>query len=209
MQNKTVKLLLRTSYMVRRSFVVGTVMDTAIGSSYSDVASVFNSQNHIDEITSGLEESILFYSEKFTFILRHKHFDLRPGEMLWVDKVENGYDTHVKKQNEMGEDIAPCMWIYAEGWKAFAYCCRELACTESPDITEGDYNIGLRWLNSGGTEFTDEVERTQMVRPPTVEEKSAKSITTMVNWNGPATECEKSICIPQKRKSHKRRHERK
>lgn len=175
-----------------------------------EIASLFNSQKHIDDLKSGLEESSCYESQNFTFILKHKHFDLVPGEVLWVDKTMSGYTTCVKKLREIGHDVSPCMWMYAEGWKAFAYCSSELGYMAPLEISEGNYNVGLRWLNCGGTETTDEYERTQEVRPLNDEERSMAYVTTMLNWNGPESLCEKSKCVPQdNRTSHKRRHEQK
>lgn len=92
-----------------------------------DVSSLFNSQRHIDEVQSGLDASEAHSSEIYTFMLKHKHFDLAPGEVLWVEKVPNGYDTQVKKNKEINTDAAPCMWIYKQGWKPFCYCKKDLA----------------------------------------------------------------------------------
>ena len=161
---------------------------------HDDVVSLFNSQAHIDEIDTGLTCNEKYRSHKYTFMLKHKHFDLSPGEVLFVEKIKNGYNVTVKSYNSLERDVKPVMWLYASAWRPFAYTKGEDGCCEVPDMPAGNHNLGARWLNNGGTEFTDEFHRTQYVRP---ELGSGEAIITLVNCecnSGCATKCEKTMC---------------
>lgn len=154
------------------------------------VTSLFNSQPHVDSIAEGLIGTEEHESDKFTFMLRHKHFDLSPGEVLFVDKVERGYNVTVRNHDAL-ENCSPCMWLYSSGWQPFGYTRAELGYETAPVLAPGSYNLGVRWLNNGGTESTDEDIRLQWVRPEASDEGT--SITTFVNWDE-SSECE-SKCV--------------
>lgn len=155
-------------------------------STLSEVSSMFNSQPHIDGIREGLVGTREHMSDKYTFMLRHKHFDLLPGEVLFVEKLKNGYDINVKNGDELDENCSACMWLYDDGWKAYGYTKAELGYLDAPDIGEGRYNLGARWLNNGMTECTDEENRVQWVRPDEID--GGEPITTHVNWEE-SSEC--------------------
>lgn len=161
---------------------------------FCDVAALFNSQPHIDGIKEGLVCTEEHKSNQFTFMLKHKHFDLLPGEVLYVEKVQTGYNVSVKESNQLDNSSAPCMWMYDFGWKPFAYTSAEFGYTRVPEIREGSYNLGIRWLNNGGIEHTDELKRMQWVRPDLVE---GIPVTTLVNFlekSGCVTRCELTKC---------------
>ena len=67
-----------------------------------DVASIFNAQPHVNDLTSGIEATPQHCSKQYTFMLKHKHFDLSPGEVLWIREVPNGYDTTVTERKKFG-----------------------------------------------------------------------------------------------------------
>ncbi|KAI0562322.1 hypothetical protein FGB62_62g012 [Gracilaria domingensis] len=106
-----------------------------------------------------------YRSQKYTFMLKHKHFDFNYGEVLFVETVgKEGYDVCVKRRADVEEHFLPCMWIFSQQWLPFAYTAKEWGCKEYPNRLPGDYNIGLRWLNDEGLEETNEYERIQWVR---------------------------------------------
>lgn len=162
----------------------------------------FNAQPHIDTIRTGLIGTKEHSSEKYTFMLRHKHFDLAADEALFVTKVAKGYDITVKRLDEL-EAASPCMWLFDGGWKAFGYTTAGQGVDEVPDVKEGGYNLGVRWLNNGGIESTDSEQRVQWVRPGG---EGGKIVTTLVNWKQ-ESECE-TFCfmtgcmIPEGEKIH-------
>ncbi len=122
-------------------------------------------------------------------MLKHKHFDLQPGEVLLVTKNQEGYDVSVTKHDALELDYKPCMWIYAGVWQGFGYAKGHLGSDERPNIPEGDFNLGMRWLNSSGNEFTSEERRVQWVRPEVPE---GETIVTYFNWRdarADTTEC--------------------
>ena len=147
----------------------------------------FNTQLHIDKIKQGLTVNPRHNSEIFSFMLKHKHFNLKHGEIIWVDRVENGYNSFVLKKSSMKKGALPCTWLYSKGWKAFAYSTHENGLGHDPNVQEGDYNLGVRWLYSGGMETTDEGTRTQAIRP--CENNEEYVLTTMVNWYECTEEC--------------------
>lgn len=161
---------------------------------YPDMTGPFNSQTHIDDIEEGIRCTQEHKSDKFTFMLKHKHFDLSHGEILFVEKVKHGYDTVVMPLEELDTASAPCMWMYENGWKPFAYTKYDLGFEGVPDIKEGNYNVGIRWLNNGGVEHTDDLKRRQWVRP---DDDEGTPITTLANFleiSRCVTRCELTMC---------------
>lgn len=156
-----------------------------------ELSSIFNSQPHINNLDEGIVGTKEHISDEFTFMLPHKHFDLLPGEVLYVEKVENGYNVIVKHRNKLDNNSSPCMWLYDSGWIPFGYTRADLGHNKEPTLAKGNYNLGVRWLNNGGTESTDEERRLQWVRLEAVE---GYSIVTLVNWNE-SSDCE-SDCMP-------------
>lgn len=157
-----------------------------------DLTFIFNLQPHIDEIREGLVGTKEHTSEDFTFMLQHKHFDISPGEVLYVEKVDDKrYNVKVKNRDTLGVDSSPCMWLYNSGWKPFGYTKCELGYDKVPPVAPGGYNLGVRWLNNGGTEWTDEDKRLQWVRQ---DREEGKAIVTLVNWVQ-HSDCE-SDCFP-------------
>lgn len=140
-----------------------------------------NKQPHIDEVLTGMEVDPKYSSDIFTFMLPHKHFDLSEGEVLWVDKRPVGYSVSVKQQDCLEVHALPCMWIHQEDWKPFGYTCKEFGLAGQPDVQPGDYNVGLRWLNFGGLETTDEAKRLQDITEAEGVQRK-RVITTMMNW---------------------------
>lgn len=166
---------------------------------------LFNSQPHIDGIEDGLVCTEEHKNDDFTFMLKHKHFDLSPGEVLFVEKVRNGYNVIVTNSETLGETSSPCMWLYDSGWKPFGYTKAALGYNAPPNVREGNYNIGIRWLNGGGIEHTDEKQRLQWIRPDHME---GKPIITLVNWietSGCTMKCMQTKCIDSG-KGHNRNH---
>lgn len=113
-------------------------------------------------------------------MLKHKHFELQPGEVLYVERVDDGYDVTVRKKKDIEGHSLPCMWIFNQRWLPYAFVAKEWGCTESPNYSPGNYNLGLRWLNDGGFEKTDEVRKIQWVRKSEV---VGESIVTFINCN--------------------------
>lgn len=182
------------------------------GTTWGDAKpSKFNAQPHIDSLSEGLFPHKSFRSEKFTFMLRHKHFDLKPGEVLFVERAgsitnTSGYDVWVRNENSLEKDFWPCMWLYDAEWKPFGYTNRKNGFNGQPDVEPGDYNIGMRWLNDGGTETTDEQTRVQKVRSTFL---SSDSLTTFVNWVETThcrTVCKTSRCWKTAKGNHTHRH---
>lgn len=156
--------------------------------------SLFNNQPHINTAQNGLKDDPKHSSDRFTFMLRHKHFDLGHGEVLWVERVSWGYKVSVKKQGELQTGALPCMWLHNKSWKPFGYTGKIFGWAGDPDVPPGDYNIGLRWLNFGGVENTNDIERTQIVtNDPAVNRE--KGIITMRNWVDKEESACSHVCI--------------
>lgn len=170
-------------------------------STLCEMVTIFNSQTHIDDIYEGITGSEEHRSDEFTFMLPHKHFDLSPGEVLFVEKTESGYNVTVEHRNRLDTNSSPCMWLYASGWKPFGYTKAELGYDKVPNVDKGNYNIGVRWLNNGGTESTNDEQRVQWVRTNSV---AGESVTTLVNWEESSdciSSCQRTGCV-RKRLKH-------
>ena len=113
-------------------------------------AAVYNKQPHILKVKKGMQRDPKYTSDRYTFMLPHKHFDLREGEILWVDKLADAYAVCVRRHNQIDREALPCMWLFDDGWKPIAYTQEEFGSRDIPDIPPGDYSIGMRWLNSAG-----------------------------------------------------------
>ena len=158
--------------------------------SKSSGAYLYNSQPHVNDVESGLQPNPIFVSEQYTFMLKHKHSDMFSDEVIWVELVSSGYDISVRRKKDLGDDKAPCMWLHAEGWMPIGYTCMKDGFSEAPEFPEGNYNLGVRWLNTGGVERTDDIRRLQTVRP---RDGSAKiTLVTMINLEG---SIERGRCI--------------
>lgn len=122
-------------------------------------------------------------------MLQHNHFDLVPGEALWIDKgldVEDRYPVTVVLQAELDDNSVPCMWMHdREQWIPFAFTDEKFSVRELPPLPGGPYNLGVRWLNCGGIEHTDENRRTQWARPGECED----GLVTMMSSDGAQVEC--------------------
>lgn len=168
-------------------------------------AAVYNKQPHILKVKKGMQRDPKYTSDRYTFMLPHKHFDLREGEILWVDKLADAYAVCVRRHNQIDREALPCMWLFDDGWKPIAYTQEEFGSRDIPDIPPGDYSIGMRWLNSAGLELTNEAERTQTIAN-LPKELPAHAITTMMNWEAndhlECTHSEKRACSHGKTCSH-------
>ena len=165
-----------------------------------DVSHFFNQQPHIDACKVGMTSGPIYSSERYTFMLKHKHFDLNPGEVLWVDHHKHDYTVKAVPGEDAKKVGAPCMWLFTEKWMPFAYTQEALGSEETPDVPPGEYNIGLRWLNSGGTETTSVKDRTQIVRKKNL--GGFRSILTMTNHQEDETSCT-SECVALNKGYHK------
>ena len=81
----------------------------------------------------------------------------------------------------VSDDSAPWMWMFDGVRIPFAYTTQKLGSKEPPTVPGRDFNLGLRWLNFGGVEETDEKRRMQWVK--TSKKKPALGISTMLNYN--------------------------
>ena len=154
---------------------------------------VFNAQPDISEISEGIAVSRRYQSDKYTFMLPHKHFDLESGEALWVERTEDGWRTCVKRFKDMPVESLPCMWLYNDGWVPYGYTRKKDGSVERPDVAMKDCSLGMRWLNCGGMEDTDELRRTQTMtkrsHPP-----KASDVITIINWMETNSMCIGCIC---------------
>lgn len=138
--------------------------------------------------TNGLKPSPDMESDKFTFILPHKHFNLEANEVFWIDRMGDDYKIKVVDSKGLSEDAAPCMWIYGNTWLPLAYTRMKDGRIEAPDVPKKSCNIGMRWLNNGGLESTDVHARTMhVVHGDNSDEVNA--LTTMVNWEDGKVGC--------------------
>lgn len=157
-----------------------------------DVSTLFNSLPHIDTFKTGLTPHEKHKSDVFTFLLPHKHFELGKSEVLFATRVSDGYDVTVKSIDSLEDNAKPCMWLHSvqsDKWVPFCFADAEHGFAGDPDVPFDDYCIGMRWLNDGGLERTDESLRYQQIRP---DDASGNKICTMINW----------VCLDECRRAH-------
>lgn len=147
-----------------------------------NVSRAFNLQPHIDDIKTGIEADSSHASEKCTFMLKRKHFELSKSEILWVDKKPDGYKSKALTISSLPPEAAPCMWLYCDGWKPCAFTGKGLGSWETPTDKRCNFNLGMKWLNCGGSEKTDEEKREQSAQTSDCGKMPPHSVVTMVSW---------------------------
>lgn len=157
-------------------------------------ARVFNAQKDLRDIDVGLENEPKYTSDKYTFMLPHKHFDLLDGEVLWVTKRDRGWNASVKEFRSLGNDVAPCMWLHDNGWKPYAFADKNLGSIIAPDVAPGDFNLGMRWINCNGVENTDRKQRTQQMTERDAADEDEDYIVAVINYLGSKAHCKFCIC---------------
>ena len=155
---------------------------------------LYSAQPRIEDVRVSIAPTEQMFSDTFTFILPHKHYDLRPDEVIWMEKDDVHYTTRVQLFSSLPATALPCMWIRGVGrWVPIAYTQGEDGLSGKPDAPfVSGCNIGLKWLNNGGTEHTTRNTRMQVTLP---RQEQDEGIKTMYTKGSESLECTLGLCV--------------
>lgn len=156
--------------------------------------SLYNAQPHITEVKTGINRTPKMKSDLFTFLLPHKHYTLEQEEIIWFEKQGPHYKTEVITFDSVRNRAFPCMWLWGNGdWVACGFTKKEYGLGTAPECpyVEG-CNIGMKWLNNGGTEHTSTSLREQETLP---RGEGDGGIETMYSEGDDGLECIIGLCV--------------
>jgi hypothetical protein len=149
---------------------------------------IYNSQPHIDECVTGVDEIVPNEEREagVYYALLHKHYDLKSGEIIVAEFDGHTHKTRVEQLTRQNRGYEPCMWYSYKGrYYAVMFSASELKAEVTPPqkyredsgLMHPDY--AYAW-----TEFTSAEERAQSFLLDYRDETATPMVTVV--WRMPA-----------------------